>query len=904
VAFITIATSNFLPLVRRLAVSLRKSGNHQPLVVYCDDEHVFAPLARSVGCEVRELPEIRRLGVKRAKFTAYTNAHAEFGGFAYLDADIIVLAELREMFAPDRLRAAPDNLSACSFIADRRRPWPGDPSLVNEIYVNSGVLSVPPGMGDFLQRLRDNSARDELWERYVIPGKLYDNHFLCAYLNIEKVDIDPLDPEQYNWQGFVQNGELRVLRRGDTLVNKQSGKPLKLAHFAGIGDVDRALCQFPVAVASLLCEQSTERTGSPAREFTQFQASLSRGLQNQPTDEFATVVFDNLRRETLALAEGGWSTDYGSRQSYFSDPDAMLSLQYSRPNSKVLWNGLQCGGSYLEGDEYNFLARLVKHAGIKTALEIGAGETSICLHREGVDVISVESAQGPWLERAKAAGCRAAWAPFLEDQAEFEPAALERAVAGAPPAPDVIFIDSPVGTRSRSRVLTQLLAKFTPRLVLFHDVHRDATNLFAYQLRHDLRLADYLPSRRGMVLFALGGAQPDPMPRLSPGVILDSVRCRLSVRDTPEAVAPGEIFRVTLTVENQGESTLSSRYRNPVHASYHWLDRANSVVVHDGLRTLLPFDLYPCQSAEFPIELQAPSLSQRFRARVTLVQESVSWFDGPRNDSWCDFDVDVRPRQQETKEERPLIADRAGEGDGPVRQIPASLHIVTADMEDDPGFLTAYRKCKEHTITSMERMYAMWQSVRYVSARGLAGDIVECGVWMGGNCMLAALALQDLGDAGRRIWLYDTFEGMARPSSRDVRHDGQDASALWEPQRTGEQASTWWSAPVEAVCSNMASTGYPGSAVEIVKGRVQDTIPGRIPQSIAVLRLDTDWYESTRHEMIHLFPRLSPGGVLILDDYGWWRGSRQAVDEMLVEMGFDLLLARIDSSGARLAIKL
>ena len=174
---------------------------------------------------------------------------------------------------------------------------------------------------------------------------------------------------------------------------------------------------------------------------------------------------------------------------------------------------------------------------------------------------------------------------------------------------------------------------------------------------------------------------------------------------------------------------------------------------------------------------------------------------------------------------------------------------------------------------------------------------------MGGNGMLAALALLGLGDTQRQIWLYDTFEGMSRPSLEDVRHDGQDAATLWEQRRTGEETSDWWSAPYDAVRQNM-STGYSEDRIKLVKGTVEDTIPAQAPERIAVLRLNTDWYNSIRHGMTHLFPRLVPGGILILDNYGWWQGSRRAVDEYLRQHGLNVLLSRIDSCGARMAIKI
>jgi hypothetical protein len=100
----------------------------------------------------------------------------------------------------------------------------------------------------------------------------------------------------------------------------------------------------------------------------------------------------------------------------------------------------------------------------------------------------------------------------------------------------------------------------------------------------------------------------------------------------------------------------------------------------------------------------------------------------------------------------------------------------------------------------------------------------------------------------------------------------------------------------------MATTGYPETKVHYVRGKVEDTIPGTMPGEIAILRLDTDWYESTRHELVHLFPLLTRGGVLILDDYGHWQGARAAVDEYFDQYRQPILLNRIDETG-RIAIK-
>jgi O-methyltransferase len=211
-------------------------------------------------------------------------------------------------------------------------------------------------------------------------------------------------------------------------------------------------------------------------------------------------------------------------------------------------------------------------------------------------------------------------------------------------------------------------------------------------------------------------------------------------------------------------------------------------------------------------------------------------------------------------------------------------------------------RVRAHTMTSPERLYALIQAVRHVSAAAIPGDVVECGVWRGGSMMAAALTLAECVDTKRDLYLFDTFEGMSAPTTLDVSADGQKASALLAAPRTTDAASPWCYAGIDDVRAGMRSTGYPAERVHYVQGRVEDTIPGNAPTQIALLRLDTDWYESTRHELEHLYPLLSPGGVLIIDDYGHWAGCRKAVDEYFDARGIRLLLNRVDYTG-RIAIK-
>ena len=218
----------------------------------------------------------------------------------------------------------------------------------------------------------------------------------------------------------------------------------------------------------------------------------------------------------------------------------------------------------------------------------------------------------------------------------------------------------------------------------------------------------------------------------------------------------------------------------------------------------------------------------------------------------------------------------------------------TPDLERE--FLSLYEKCRAYTLTSIERMYALYKAVEYIVKHGIPGDMVECGVWRGGSSMLIASTLTEFNATRRRLYLYDTYSGMSKPTEEDVDYTGNRVIESWE-DGLEESINRWNSIPLDEVKRNMSLTGYPGDNLVFVQGKVEDTIPAIVPQEIALLRLDTDFYESTYHELVHLFPRLSPHGVLIVDDYGHWKGARKAVDKYLAENSVEMLLQRIDYTG-------
>ena len=221
---------------------------------------------------------------------------------------------------------------------------------------------------------------------------------------------------------------------------------------------------------------------------------------------------------------------------------------------------------------------------------------------------------------------------------------------------------------------------------------------------------------------------------------------------------------------------------------------------------------------------------------------------------------------------------------------------LPADYDD--ATVATIRRVRRHTMTSPARLAALVQGVEHVTANRIPGAIVECGVWKGGSMMAVALTLLRLGDTSRELVLFDTFSGMTEPTPEDANspYDGYSLYGMWK------RRTNWSGVPADEVREAMATTGYPMERVRLVEGPVEETLPAAAPERIALLRLDTDWYASTRAEMEHLYPRLERGGVLVIDDYGHYAGARQAVDEALRARDEHLLLHRIDYTG-RMAIR-
>ena len=235
----------------------------------------------------------------------------------------------------------------------------------------------------------------------------------------------------------------------------------------------------------------------------------------------------------------------------------------------------------------------------------------------------------------------------------------------------------------------------------------------------------------------------------------------------------------------------------------------------------------------------------------------------------------------------------------------SKIDIKKYPYDIDNENIKIFEEVEYATATTLERVDALLNAVNYLENNKIKGDFVECGVWKGGSCMAMALKLMNKNSRTRKIWLFDTFEGMTDPDENDIEVEtGMRGKELLDNSaRNSEKYNMWAYAPLDEVKINMVKTRYPLDNIEYVIGKVEETLKANnIPEKISLLRLDTDWYESTKIELEILFPRLVPGGVLIIDDYGHFEGARKAVDEYFSQLSHNYFMHRIDYS-ARIIIK-
>ena len=208
------------------------------------------------------------------------------------------------------------------------------------------------------------------------------------------------------------------------------------------------------------------------------------------------------------------------------------------------------------------------------------------------------------------------------------------------------------------------------------------------------------------------------------------------------------------------------------------------------------------------------------------------------------------------------------------------------------------------TNTSHDRRMALIRATKHIVRHNIPGCFVECGVGRGGSSLAIMKTVLNVGGVPRDIYLYDTYEGMPQPGPEDIDFASKPAGKRFVQFKLSHNKGTrWWNIPVERVKQIIyVKTHYPRDKIHFVVGKVEDTIPDQAPKQISLLRLDTDWYESTKHELTHLYPRLVSGGIILIDDYGYWKGVGKAVDEYFAEIPDPILFHAIDYTG-RIAVK-
>lgn len=233
------------------------------------------------------------------------------------------------------------------------------------------------------------------------------------------------------------------------------------------------------------------------------------------------------------------------------------------------------------------------------------------------------------------------------------------------------------------------------------------------------------------------------------------------------------------------------------------------------------------------------------------------------------------------------------------------LHTLNFPIELSSSELDCYNYVRNNNLSMVnpQNLFSTLLSCRHVHLNSIPGDFVECGVWKGGNSILAKNYFQTYGES-RNVWLYDTFTGMTKPTDVDISSIGEDANSIYSLYEKFD-SNGWCHSPLTEVQNNFTAYNLSNSNVKFIVGDILQTtkINQNLPESISILRLDTDWYESTKCELEIFYPKLSIGGILIIDDYGHWSGAKKAVDEYFLKHKIPLALHYIDSS-ARIYFKI
>ena len=208
------------------------------------------------------------------------------------------------------------------------------------------------------------------------------------------------------------------------------------------------------------------------------------------------------------------------------------------------------------------------------------------------------------------------------------------------------------------------------------------------------------------------------------------------------------------------------------------------------------------------------------------------------------------------------------------------------------------------TMVSDENIEFLISAIRYVKKNKIKGYYVETGIWKGGLSILSYLTFTNKNKNKMKFFLFDTFEGMPKPSKYDKKLN-KDLSQVFDKWEKKIKTSEGWNlSPINEVQKNIIKLCGKKSLNDFnfIKGKVENTlkIKKNLPKKICLLRLDTDFYNSTKAELDYLFNKVSKGGIIIFDDYSNWLGAKKAIDDFLKNKKY--LLCKIDNN-SRFIIK-
>ncbi len=614
--FVTITTENYALNAVRLVRSIRRVHADAEILVYSECPRLQSRF-QALGAELILLPEIDELGVKRAKFAAYSDA-ARRGGFVYLDADVIVLQSLDILGSVTEFTACRDDLSECGFISDPMRPWGNFPDVSGDRYFNSGVFAVPSGLDWFFDKIRSESRDDLDWNGVVIPGRLYDNHYLCLKVFENDIPLAFIPESSYNWQGFRRFGALNcfVDDKGD-LCNKSDGGLLHLIHFAGVRDIDACIAALPFDVAAIVA-QSIGGGEVGVLELLNSALRFGGGLDAKSKMALVGAI-------TTSPGRGVYSP--GADISLLSNPRVVSSIVHSTCETDFLWNGLKCGAAYLSVEEYVALRTFVRRNCVEGVLEFGAGYTTVLFRRLVKKQFAIEGWDGPWLQYALENGCTAHRADFspavgFDDGVVAE--AVESVLSGE--GRGLVFVDSPPGTANRAVVIDQVIAHaHSADFYVVHDSVRDAENVYRLAAALDLRVVNHFSSFRGMTFLARGSlAVVDD----GDALCLDkryASHIRFAVRLEQLKVGIEGSRRILVNLANVADTTIPCGSGGGLLFSLHLLGVNGETLGWDTPRYSLPVSLEPGDNISFWMEVPA-IYSNAVAAACDFVKEGEFWW--------------------------------------------------------------------------------------------------------------------------------------------------------------------------------------------------------------------------------------------------------------------------------------